>query len=118
MGRSVFLVRFGRLAWGWGLQIHALNATRQQAAGLFEPRATRLTLRRWGLCDGVDLRGGPLGWGGGGGIEVLGGAVVRRVGSATFVGVVGVRLTALTYVRGSVWGGAVCRSVRGSSVWP
>ncbi len=96
-----------RLAWGWGLQVHALNATRQQAAGLFEPCATRLTLRRWGLRDGVDLRGGPLGRGGGGGIEVLGGAVVRRVGSATFVGVVGVRLTPLTYVRGSVWGGSV-----------
>ncbi len=103
-----------RLTWGWGLQVHALNATRQQAAGLFEPCATRLTLRRWGLRDGVDLRGGPLGRGGGGGIEVLGGAVVRRVGSATFVGVVGVRLTPLTYVRGSVWGGSACRYVRGA----
>ena len=80
VGRWVLLVRFGRLAWG----------------------------RRgfWVDC-GWGFGGGLLGGGGGGGIEVLGGAVVRRVGSATSVGVVGVRLTPLTYVRGSVWGGSV-----------
>ncbi len=80
VGRSVFLVRFGRLTWG----------------------------RRGFRVDcGSGFGGGLLGWDGGGGIEALGGAVVRRVGPATFVGVVGVRLTPLTYVRGSVWGGSV-----------
>ncbi len=86
-GCPVFLVRFGRLTWGW---------------------------RRFCVDCGLGFGGGLLGWGGGGGNEVLGGAVVRRVGSATFVGVVGVRLTPLTYVRGSVWGGSVCRYVRGA----
>ncbi len=86
VGRWVLLVRFGRLAWG----------------------------RRgfWVDC-GWGFGGGLLGWGGGGGIEVLGGAVVRRVRSATSVGVVGVRLTPLTYVRGSVWGGSVDHGLDG-----